>query len=171
MAWLASLLAVGVLSVASELPAQAKQGSAGARVPLSEGVERLLADLRERQADFEKREREIAERERSIAALERQVERRLAELEVLRASVEKRIDTWSAQNGDRVTRLAKVYAAMPARRAASLLQALDLDLATAVVARMKDKTSAEIFAQLPREDALRLSRRLVRPLAEPGGKR
>jgi flagellar motility protein MotE (MotC chaperone) len=169
-AWVASLLAVLALSVPSELPAQAKGGLAGAGVPLSEGVERLMADLRGRQADFEKRELEIAERERSIAALEKQLERRLAELEVLRVTVERRIDTWSAQDGDRVTRLAKVYAAMPPRKAGALLQALDLDLAAAVVARMKDKKSAEILSQLPHEDALRLSRRLVRPLAEPGGK-
>jgi len=87
----------------------------------------------------------------------------------LRASVERRIETWSAQDGERVMRLAKVYAAMPARKAGELLQALDIDLATAIVARMKDKKSAEILTQLPREDALRLSRRLVRPLAEPGG--
>ena len=138
---------------------------------MSKGVEGLLRDLSDRELDLLRREREIAERERSIASLEEQVELRLLEIEAIRSAVEKRIEAWNARSGDRVARLSKVYAAMPAAKSAPLLQRLEQDLATAILAKMKDKNSAVVLAEMPRSEALRLSRRLAHPLDLPRGKK
>jgi flagellar motility protein MotE (MotC chaperone) len=138
---------------------------------MSAGVERLIADLRERESGLERKERELAERERSIGELEDQIEERVSELEAMREALEKRIKAWNAKGGDRVARLAKVYSEMPPAKVAPLLQGLDDDLATSILAKMKQKKSAAILAQLPRANALRLSRRLARPLAADFGGR
>jgi len=126
--------------------------------------ERLLAAVREQTDRLEQREQEVAARERAVAALESETLRILDEARTLRLRVEARIDEWESQLGDRVARLSKVYAEMPAARAAPLLEGLGLDLATEVVARMKPKVSAEVLAQMKDPTALTISRRVARPL-------
>jgi flagellar motility protein MotE (MotC chaperone) len=129
--------------------------------------ERMLEEVRERGAQLERRERELAERERVIGTLEARVEARLAEIHEIRDLVEKRIAEWEALEGDRVKRLAKVYSEMPPERAAPLLEQLELDLATQVLSGMKPKDSAAVLAAMNGPRALRLSRRVARPLADP----
>lgn len=140
---------------------------AGAQDVAARPPERMLEEVRERRAQLERQERELAERERVIGALEARVEAHLDEIHEIRALVEKRIAEWEALEGDRVKRLAKVYAEMPPERAAPLLEALELDLATEVLSSMKAKDSAAVLAVMNRLRALRLSRRVARPLAEP----
>jgi flagellar motility protein MotE (MotC chaperone) len=148
----------------------ARSATASGDVKGSEGVERIIAELREREATLETFERELKAREESISKLEGQLEKRMAELEMMRATVEKRIETWSSQDGDRIKRLAKVYSEMPSAKAASLLQILDRDLATSILSGMKDKISAAILADMPRSEAIKLSKRFVRPLASDVGR-
>lgn len=133
--------------------------------PVSEGLERLLGDLRQREAELTQKQRELAERERSVAEVESVVEKRIDELEAIRKTVEERVAHWEKQTGDRVAQLASVYGRMPANRAAPLLRDLDTDLATLVLAEMKEKVSAAILSAMPQGDALRLSKRFARPLA------
>jgi flagellar motility protein MotE (MotC chaperone) len=159
-------LAIFVISTAP-----ARSATASGDVKGSEGVERIIAELREREATLETIERELKAREQSVRKLENQLEKRMAELESMRATVEKRIATWSSQDGDRIKRLAKVYSEMPSGKAASLLQKLDRDLATSILSGMKDKTSAAVLAEMPRSEAIMLSKRLVRPLASEVGRK
>jgi len=130
-------------------------------------VERLLVELRERDATLARRERDLAERERSIVALESRVEARLDELRDIQAIIEARIEDWEGQDGARIRRLARVYGEMPPERAAPLLESLALDLATSIVSSMKAKDSAKVLAVMNPEQALHLSRRAARPL-DPG---
>ena len=128
------------------------------------GVAALLEEMRERQRALDRRARELDERERSLAELEAEVGGLLDELEAVRRTVERRIAAWSEESGDTVRRLAKIYAAMPPQRAARLIEGLDLDLATQVVAKMKHKQSAAVLALIGRERALAMSRQVVHPL-------
>lgn len=126
--------------------------------------ERLLSVVRERTVKLELREQEVAAREQTLDALEAETLRILEEARAIRLRVEQRIEEWEAQLGDRVARLAKVYAEMPANRAAPLLEGIGLDLATEVVARMKPKDSAAVLAKMSEGSALRISKRVARPL-------
>jgi flagellar motility protein MotE (MotC chaperone) len=131
-----------------------------------------VRDLAEQSEHLAAREREVGERERSIGEIEAQVEERIAELQGLREEMERRIAAFEAQQGDRLPRLAKVYAAMPPERVAPLLQELELELAVSILARMKEKSSAAILAELPRGQAVLLTNRMARPLGgPPGGRR
>ena len=136
---------------------------------LRDGVERLAEELRQRERTLEQRERDLAERERSLEALEARLDERLAELVEIRELVDRRIARFSEEAGDRVGRLAKVYAAMPPGRAAPLLQRLEVELATEVLARMKPKKSAAVLAAMAPDRALLLSRRVARPLSGAAG--
>ncbi len=165
MSALRSLLVAFLFALSMAPTLYAKTEPAGDGIGMSEGVEGLIQDLSQREREIVRKELEIAQRERSIGALEEQVELRLLEIEAIRAAVEKRIKEWEAIGGDHVARLSKVYSAMPPEKSAALLQKLEQDLATAIMGRMKDKVSAAILAQMPRNEALRISRQLASPLA------
>ena len=117
---------VGMLILSS--PAWGEQGR---------GVEQLMAELRSKQIELDRKSRDLEERERTVLELESQVEARLEELETLRATIERRIAAFHEKIGDRVGRLAKVYAAMKPGRAAPLVESLDVGLAAEVLNKMK----------------------------------
>lgn len=143
----------------------------GSKLGLSQGVDRLLKEIYERQKTLTEVEREMARREAAVADLEALIDRRVAALDASRQEIEDRIAAWELKDGDRIQKLSKVYAAMPATKASRLLERLELDLAVAVLGKMKQKNSALILAVMPAPRALSMSRRLVRPLSGPGSRR
>jgi flagellar motility protein MotE (MotC chaperone) len=130
----------------------------------SEALRQLLLELRAKKAGLEQRERDLEQRERVSDELARDTERVLAEIEAIRDAVETRLDVLDQQSGSRIARLAKVYAEMPPAQVAPLLEQLDLDLATAILSKMKHKKSAAVMAQLSESSALGVSNRAARPL-------
>ncbi len=128
------------------------------------GAERLLAELRQQRRRLEARELEVAAREAAVADLEAEAGRLLDEVEALRGALDRRVAEWESRSESRISRLAKVYGAMSAARAAPLLEGLDLDLATEILSKMKHKQSAQVLALMSNETALRVSRRAARPL-------
>ena len=129
----------------------------------------LIAELRTQQLRLGTRERELAARERAVGELEAQALRVLEEAEAIRALLERRAEEWERRAENRLTRLAKVYGAMPPVRSAPILEALDLELATEILTRMKHKESAKVMALMSDDSALRISRKVARPLAPAAG--
>lgn len=128
-------------------------------------VEGLLSEIRTRMTELDRREAEIDERRRGIAELERAVEMRIRELDEVSLRVEKQIVDWEeAQGAKSISRLAKIYGAMPPHEAASLMESLDLDLATNVFAKMKPKKSAALLPLLSESRALSITRFVGHPL-------
>ena len=128
-------------------------------------LERLLSDIRTRHRELDQRERDLAERERGVAELERAVAARLAEVESVSERIEQRIAAWEESHGSRsVSKLAKIYGSMEPNRAAPLVEGLDLELATAVLAKMKPRQSAQLIPLLSEERALAVSRFVGHPL-------
>jgi len=158
-AWLVLAVAVGLTG-----PARAEPGAAA---PSDPGVAVLLGEIRARQAELDARERELQDREQRVGELEANVRMRLDELETLATAVEQRIVGWEYANQDKsLSRLAKIYGTMPPRTAASLLEQLDLDLATRIVAKMKHKQSAALLPLLSQPRALAMSRSVAHPLGQ-----
>ncbi|MFT5696939.1 MAG: flagellar motility protein MotE (MotC chaperone), partial [Myxococcota bacterium] len=167
--WLVAIIAV----LAFALPAVAKTSDEkedkdeGSKMGLSQGVDLLLEEVYTRQKALTLAEREIAQRESAVVELEALVDARITTLETSRQEIEDRIAAWETKGGSRVQKLSKIYSAMPAAKAATLLTALDLDLSVEVLSKMKQKYSAQILASMPAARALSTSERMVRPLSAP----
>lgn len=165
---------IRIALIAIALAGVASLGAARAAEPENSGsdevrqyapqTQRLLLEIDRRARELEQREAMLEQRERALAELEGELASRLAEWDALRAGIEKRIDELKEGMGDRVTALSKTYGSMPPERAADLVRALEPDLATAVVTRMKSKQAAKVLAALPRDRATDLSQRMVTPL-------
>ncbi len=128
------------------------------------GARALLEDIRTRQAVLDRREADLIDRERRVEELEALVSQRMDEIETLAGTLEQRIQAWEEGAGDSIRKLSKIYAAMPPKRAAALLEGLELSLATQIVSKMKDKQSAAVLGLLSGERALQLSRQVAHPL-------
>jgi flagellar motility protein MotE (MotC chaperone) len=134
----------------------------------SASLERLLSDIRTRMLELERREAELDERERSVSELERAVEARLDELGALSQGVEDRIASWEESHSAKsISKLSKIYGAMPPPRAAQLIEELDIELATHILAKMKPKVSAALLPLLSEPRALEISRLVGHALGIP----
>ncbi len=129
------------------------------------GVVALLEEVRSRNAELDRRERELEEREAAVDELEAASRERIQEIREIAATLSRRIAAWEEANGDAVRRLSKIYAAMPAPRAASLIEELELRLATQILAKMKHKESASVLALLDPIRALAVTRHVAHPLS------
>jgi flagellar export protein FliJ len=157
-----ALLALCVGFAALPVPLAAVDG------PRDSGLAPLLSELRAKRSELERREHELDDRERHVAELEAAAEARLAEATALVGQVEQRIADFEAAQGDKaIARVARIYGEMPPRAAAGLVDRLDLELATRIVAKMKPDQSSELLPLLSPERALALSRRVARPLRAP----
>lgn len=155
-----SLLALAVLA------AVAASGVAGRAEEMDTAVVPLLADLKARHAELDRRERAVEDRERHAGELERVAGARLAQAEEIANAVEQRITGWRAEQGDKaISRLSRIYASMPPAKAAPLLERLDLDLATRIVAKMKPGQSGALLPFLSPERSLAMSWLVAHPLA------
>lgn len=156
-AWLLLALMLGAAGRGSAEPEAAPAPDHGVAV--------LLGEIRVRQAELDTRERELADREQRVSELEAAAKVRLDELEGLATAVEERIVGWEYANEDKaISRLAKIYGTMAPRTAASLLEQLELDLATRIVAKMKHKQSAALLPLFSQPRALAMSRNVAHPL-------
>lgn len=134
----------------------------------SASLERLLSDIRTRGVELDRREAELREREQAVAELERAVEVRIEELGSMATTIEERLSAWEQSNAAKsVSKLAKIYGAMPPATAAPLIEELDLDLATQILAKMKPKGSAAVLPLLSESRALAISRFVGHPLGVP----
>ena len=79
--------------------------------------------------------------------------------------MERRIESWESERGERVRQLAKIYAAMKPIKAARLLEGLEANLATQILSNMKHKKSAAILERIEAERALAVSRKVAHPLS------
>lgn len=126
----------------------------------------LLAELQARHAELDRRGRALDDREHHVKELERVAGARLAEAEGIAAAVEQRIEGWKAEQGDKsISRLARIYGTIPPVKAGPLIEQLDLDLATRIVAKMKPGQSAALLPFLSTERALAMSWLVAHPLA------
>jgi flagellar motility protein MotE (MotC chaperone) len=126
----------------------------------------LLAELQARHAELDRRERALDDRERHVRELERVAGARLSEAEGIASDVEQRIEGWKTEQGDKsISRLARIYGAMPPAKAGPLLEKLELNLATRIVAKMKPGQSAALLPFLSPERALAMSWLVAHPLA------
>lgn len=134
-------------------------------VEANPGVQPLLGEIRLRQAQLDQRERALIDRERAQLEIEKLVEAQLQEVADQRRTMERRMESWESEQGERVRKLAKIYAAMKPVKAARLLEGLESNLSTQIISNMKPKQSAAILERIESERALAVSRKVAHPLS------
>lgn len=139
-------------------PAPAK-----APLPVSEAERNLLLDLRHRRDTLDARAKELDARAAELDAADRKLAARVQELSALQARLEQLDRDRRMRESANWTGLVHVYEAMKPRDAATIFDALDIQVLLAVLDRMQERRAAPILAAM-QPDRARLATQMLAEL-------
>ena len=113
----------------------------------------ILQQLAVRRDNLDAREREFSAREGLLEAAEERIEKKIAELQNLRVTIDSLIKKFDAQQDAKLKSLVKIYENMKPKSAARIFEQLEMDTLLEVAERMKERKLAAIMAQLGEERA------------------
>jgi flagellar motility protein MotE (MotC chaperone) len=147
-------------------PAPAKPGAGDARHPapetnLSSAEVELLQTLSTRRADLDQRAQAVEQREALLKVGEDRLNQKLAELNALKADIEKLLSIRKSKEEQELNNLVNIYSAMKPREAAAIFDGLDMPVLLDVVEKMKEQKVAPIFAAMNPRRAQEVTTRLA----------
>ena len=113
----------------------------------------ILQQLAVRRDNLDARDREIQTRDGLLKAAEERIEKKIAELQNLRQTIDSLIKKSDAQQDAKVKSLVKIYENMKPKEAAKIFQELEMDTLLEVAESMKERKLAAIMAKLGAERA------------------
>ncbi len=119
---------------------------------------RLLQALQSERQNILKERREIEERKKELKRLEAEVDKKLDQLEEKRLELKKLLAEKEVREQKRIQELSKMYAKMSSEKAATILSAVDEQLAISILAVMKTKAAAKILNNMDRDKAAKLTK-------------
>ncbi len=138
---------------------------------LTQGEIDLLQQLADRREELDAREKEIEMRTGLLKAAETRIDKKIDDLGILQATIEKLIKKYDAEQDAKMASLVKIYENMKPKDAARIFEELDMDTLLLVAERMKERKLAPVMAKMnpskAKEMTVELSR--LRRLPQPGG--
>lgn len=146
-----------------ENPFEGGTGGSSAPAPthFTDSEIEVLQSLAQRRTNLERRERQLAQREALLSAAEVEVDRKISELNQLRSEIEELLGKQSTEQENRLRSLVRIYENMKPQEAARIMNTLDMDVLLDVIARMPERRSAPIMANMNPERARQITIRLA----------
>lgn len=138
------------------VPAEAARAEVPASLP------QLLNLINKERQSLLTRETALARKEEHLRTLQKEVEDRLQELKALQLRVLEALEEEKKIKSEHNRHLVATLTAMPADRAARLLEKMEEGLAVQLLRNIKGKEAGAILAVLPPDKAARLSQQLLR---------
>ena len=131
----------------------------------------ILQQLAVRRDNLDAREAEFSAREGLFKAAEERIDKKIAELQNLRVTIDSLIKKFDAQQDAKLNSLVKIYENMKPKSAARIFEQLEMDTLLEVAERMKERKLAGIMAQLGEERAreVTVELRRLREMPKVGG--
>ena len=113
----------------------------------------VLQSLSKRRDELNKREQQLGAREALLKAAEQEVDKKVTELNGLKADIEKLLGQQQTMEDGRITSLVKIYEGMKPKEAATIFNTLDMDVLLAVISRMSERKSSPVLAAMDQNKA------------------
>ncbi len=123
---------------------------------------KVLQGLAARRQALDRRESNLAMREGLLEVTENRIEAMIAEMEFIKEQVEGLIIKFDEQEESELRRMVKIYETMKPKDAARILQELELDILLAIMERMKERSTAPVFAAMKSDRARLVTTELAR---------
>jgi flagellar motility protein MotE (MotC chaperone) len=117
----------------------------------------VLQKLSVRRESLDARQRDLDLRENMIKAAESRIDKKIAEMKSLQASVESMLKQVDDQDDAKMKTLVKIYENMKPKDAAKILSRLDMPILLGVVMHMKEQKVAPIMEQMDSDAAQKLT--------------
>ena len=122
----------------------------------------LLQKLAVRSKKLDAREAVIREQAALLDAAEKKIDKKVQEMKILQATIEKLLKKHEDEQNAKMTRLRKIYEAMKPKDAARIFEEMDLDTLLAVAELMKERKLAPIMAKMTPQKAKEMTLELAR---------
>ena len=122
---------------------------------------RMIETIEKKSRELKLREEELRIKELKIKAIEAKVNKDLEKIEKGLSKSQQLLGDQDKKNKKNVEALIKVYSSMKPGEAASLIEAIDDDLALKIVSGMKSKIAGKVLSQLDVKVAKRISETLA----------
>jgi flagellar motility protein MotE (MotC chaperone) len=128
----------------------------------------VLQALSGRRDELDKREKTLAEREALLNAAAQEVDRKVSELNKLKANMESLLGQQQKAEDGRIESLVKIYENMKPKEAARIFDTLDMNILLDVIGRMNERKSSPILAAMSPEKAKDVTIKLAQQRKLPG---
>jgi flagellar motility protein MotE (MotC chaperone) len=104
----------------------------------------------------------VEEEPKRLTTLKQEIDVKLARLEKIQDAIQAKLDEQKALGDERIKHLIKIYTIMPPKKAASLIEKLDMNVIISLFSSMKGENVGQILPYVSAEKAAAISERLVK---------
>jgi len=108
----------------------------------------ILQRLRERREELDQRALDLDQREALLQVAEQRIEQKIAELQTIKADIQKLVGQAGEQQQAQVESLVRIYETMKPKEAARIFEKLDNQILIDVLSRMKESKAAAVMAAM-----------------------
>lgn len=154
----ASAFAVEVTNLANQTYAtKADESVTSDTVVVEEDLRTLLALLKEREEQLDRETIRLEARQRTIEASEAKLRAKINQLEEAERRLAETLRIADRAADDDIDRLVSAFEAMDSKKAAPIVENMDVAFASGLISRMKGKAAADILGGLTAEKAYAIS--------------
>lgn len=158
-----SALAGDEAQVVSEKPlGEQTAKNSGEISPLAAETKNTPEALEIKWKQLEQKEQALAEERKRLAVLKEEINQKLLKITKIQKAVRSDLEQKEAVRDGRIKHLIKVYQTMPPRKAAVLVDKLDMDVIIALFSEMKGENVGQILPYVSAEKAAKISERLAK---------
>lgn len=121
-----------------------------------------LGVLEQNRAQTEVERQRLEEERKRLTTLKQEIDLKLVRLEKIQDAIQSKLDEQKAFGDQRIKHLIKIYTTMPPKKAASLIEKLDMDVIISLFSNMKGEDVGQILPYVSAEKAAAISERLVK---------
>lgn len=118
--------------------------------------------LERKRIDLEKEKKEIDAEKESLNTLKDEIDRKVVELTKLQETIRNDLEQKKIVQENRIKHLIKVYTTMPPKKAAALIEKLEMEVVMELFSQMKGENVGEILPYVSPEKAAKISEQLAK---------
>ena len=121
-----------------------------------------LEALEQNRAQIEVERQRLEEERKRLTTLKQEIDLKLSHLEKIQDAIQSKLDEQKAVGDQRIKHLIKIYTTMPPKKAAGLIENLDMDVIISLFSNMKGENVGQILPYVSTEKAAAISERLAK---------
>ena len=119
--------------------------------------------LERKRAEIEMERRQLERERKQLAALKQEIQAKIARLSEIQDSIQRQLDEQKTILDNKIKHLIKIYTTMAPKKAAALIEKLDMEIIIELFSTMKGEHVGQILPHVSAEKAAKISERLARP--------
>ena len=119
--------------------------------------------LERKRAEIDMERRQLERERKQLDALKQEIQAKVAKLSEIQDRIQRQLDEQQTILDNKIKHLIKIYTTMAPKKAAALIEKLDMEIIVELFSTMKGEHVGQILPHVSAEKAAKISERLARP--------